>query len=316
MAHPEKRDLADTERRLLAWLARAIPDGRDFRVSSLRSPSATGFSSDTLLLDASWTERGAARREALVLRLEPRGFNVFPSYDLRIQYESMRALAGSGVPVPEVLFTESDPAALGAAFYVMRQVEGWAPSDVPPMHQEGRFAELSPEERAAAWWSGVEAMAKLHNVAWEPLGFGWLAERHPGGTPLDRQLRYYEDYLDWGLGSRARYPILQAALDWLRRNEPKDEPTRICWGDSRLSNLLYRGTECVAVLDWEMAFLGNPLQDLAWWSMADLTLSEGIGVARLPGVPGIEETAARWAALTGLPTVHLRYYEILALFRF
>jgi aminoglycoside phosphotransferase (APT) family kinase protein len=314
--HPEKRDLADTEGRLLRWLAAALPEGADFRVDDLRAPANTGFSSDTLLFDLAWREGDHARSDRLVVRLQPRGFVVFPTYDLTIQVECMRALGRTDVPVPEVLFFEADPRPLGAPFYVMRQVDGWAPSDNPPMHQSGAFFELAPEEREAVWWSGVRTMARIHRHDPDALGLAFLGRRHPGKNPLDVQLNYYEYFLDWGMGDRRRYPILQAALDYLRRNAPEDEPRRLCWGDSRLSNLLYRGTDCAAVLDWEMAFLGNPVQDLAWWNMADLSLTEGIGVPRLPGLPSYEETAARWADWTGLPTAHLRYYEILALFRF
>lgn len=309
--------MADTERRLLRWLQATIPAGSDFRVADLRAPANTGFSSDTLLFETAWRQDGAEKTEHLVLRLQPRGFVVFPTYDLAIQFECMRALAHTDVPVPQVLFSETDPEPLGAPFYVMRQIEGWAPSDNPPMHQEGgTFFGLSPEEREAVWWNGVRTMARIHRHEPESLGLSFLGRRHPGKDPLDVQLNYYEHFFDWGMGDRQRYPILQAALDYLRRNAPRDEPTRLCWGDSRLSNLLYRGTECVAVLDWEMAFLGNPVQDLAWWNMADLSLTEGIGLERLPGLPSYEETAARWAEWTGFGTEHLRYYEILALFRF
>ena len=80
---------------------------------------------------------------------------------------------------------------------------------------------------------------------------------------LDRQLDDYERYLDWASEGRP-HPISQLGLAWLRRNRPAGrEPVSLCWGDSRLGNMMFRDSRCVAVLDWEMVTLGNPEQDFA-----------------------------------------------------
>ena len=71
-----------------------------------------------------------------------------------------------------------------------------------------------------------------------------------------------------------------------------------------------------AVLDWEMATFGNPLQDLAWWNFIDRGFSEALGVPRLEGIPGYDETIARWQRATGLPVDNYHYYEVFAGFRY
>lgn len=337
MAHPEKRDLDLARTRLEAFLARGRPGAEDLAIANLRAPSNTGFSSETLLFEVHWRERGTARVESLVARIEPRGFNVFPSYDLTVQFRVMNALAKTGVPVPAMREHDWSDDTLGAPFYTMEFLDGWVPSDNPPMHAAGRMAEeLTPAERELVWWSGVEAMCRVHDLDPEQLGLGFLAEcKWPQATrsepqaseaktgvpargedALAQHLHYYDAYLTWGLGDRARYPLLERALGWLRDRAPRGEPVALCWGDSRLANQIYSGVECIGVLDWEMVRLGNPLQDTAWWVALDRCFSEGTGLPRLAGLPGRDETLAHWRDRTGRSLDHLDYYEVFALMKF
>src|SRR5439155_2198973 len=96
MAHPEKRDLARARARLEAFLASGRPGAEELAIADLRAPSNTGFSSETLLFEVHWRERGVRRKELLVARIEPRGVNGFPSYDLTGQFRVMDALAKHG----------------------------------------------------------------------------------------------------------------------------------------------------------------------------------------------------------------------------
>jgi aminoglycoside phosphotransferase (APT) family kinase protein len=98
----------------------------------------------------------------------------------------------------------------------------------------------------------------------------------------------------------------------------EDEPVGVCWGDSRIGNMIFSEGACVAVLDWEMVTLGNPVQDLAWWLFLDRHHSEGMSVERLKGFPSHAETVARWQELTGYSATaeQLAFYEIFAGFRF
>lgn len=94
------------------------------------------------------------------------------------------------------------------------------------------------------------------------------------------------------------------------------EGTCLMWGDARLSNLIYRDFAVAAVLDWEMAAIGDPLADLGWWLFADDALTQGHGGTRLPGFPSAEETARRWSAATARSADALGYYEMFAGLRF
>jgi aminoglycoside phosphotransferase (APT) family kinase protein len=107
-------------------------------------------------------------------------------------------------------------------------------------------------------------------------------------------------------------------LDDLEARMPKGEPALAqCWGDSRIGNILYddRG-EVLAVLDWEMVHVGNPIGDLVWFLLLDRHHSESCGVPRLEGFPSHEATVARWAELTGRDARDLGWWMALGACRY
>jgi len=321
MPGPKGRDLDATARQLEAWLAPRLPGARDLRVEDLRGPKDTGFSSDTLMFELRYRRREGDREkehhDSLVVRLRPvTDFGVFPEYDVALQFRMMKALGETRVPAPRMLWLEEDPGPMGAPFYVMERLEGRVPSDNPPYHTAGWIFELPAADRTRLWWSGLEAMAEVHKLDWRSPEFSFLKRPAPGRTPLQEQLRYWNDYLDWGM-DRTRYPLLEKSFAWLQGHQPPaDEPTAICWGDSRISNQIFRDCECIAVIDWEMVFLGNPLADLAWFIGLDRCFTEGIGVKPLEGIPGKQETIDRWQACTGADTEQFPYYELFGAFRY
>jgi aminoglycoside phosphotransferase (APT) family kinase protein len=315
MPAPHGRDLDTTREQLLRWFSARLPDARELRLSGLEAPGTTGFSNDTLMFDLEIREGGSWRREALVARIEPGGFPVFPEYDLERQFRVQRMLAKTDVPVARMLWEESDPAVLGAPFYVMERVAGRIPTDNPPYHVGGWVTELRPEQRAELWWSGLDVLARIHRLDWRALGFGFLDAPERGATPLEQQLAYYAGYLAWGARGRPQ-PTCESALEWLRAHRPKDEPVALCWGDARIGNMIFDAGRCAAVLDWEMVSLGNPEQDLGWWLFIDRHHSEGLNAPRLEGFPGRDESVGRWEEATGLRAQHLEYYEVFAAFRF
>ena len=313
----DERDLDETAAKLIEWLSPklSVPAG-DIRIEDLDAPLGTGFSSDTLLFDLVYAKDGQEHREGMVARLEPEEYIVFPTYDIAFQVRVLQMLEDTDVPVPRVRWFEPDASVLGVPFYLMDRIVGNVPSDNPPMHEEGWIAdELSEAERTAVWWNGFEAMCKVHRLDWKGLGFDFMLEPERGATPLDQQLHYWRGYFEWGMPAE-RHPDIAQALDYLEANKPEENQTALCWGDSRLANEIFDGLECAAVLDWEMARIGDPVQDLAWWLASDRCFSEGLELERLPGNPSHEETIARWKEATGLDTSNLAYYTILALARF
>jgi aminoglycoside phosphotransferase (APT) family kinase protein len=307
-----RRDLDLTRAKLRDWLATRLSGACDLRIGELKGPSETGFSSDTLLFDAEWTD-GGPQRTRLVARLKPTGFTVFPAYDIARQFRVMRALGDTDVPVPRMRWLEEDPAVLGVPFFVMDRVDGRVPTDNPPYHTAGWVPELAPAERTALWWSGLEAMARVHRLDWRRLGSDCFTVL--SASPLTQQLQEYDAYVEWGM-ERSRYPLIARAQRWLHAHQPADEHVGVCWGDARLGNQIFDGTRCVAVLDWEMARLGDPVQDLAWWIALDRCFSEGLSVDRLPGLPDRHATIARWEELAGREARDFAYYEVLALYKF
>jgi aminoglycoside phosphotransferase (APT) family kinase protein len=159
-------------------------------------------------------------------------------------------------------------------------------------------------------------MATAHRVpldALTPAADHLVQHDDPTGAELDR----YERFLRWAEDD-APHPLARTALQWLRDNQPPSPPQgpALVWGDARFSNLVYRDFEVAAVLDWEMALIGDPLFDLGWWLFADATLTRGSGFARLPGFESTEATAARWSGLTGRSADALDYFLVFGGLRF
>lgn len=311
-----RRDLERTREQLLRWLHRRLPRASGLSLSPLTGPAATGFSNDTLLFDLAWSEDGRPVSRALVCRLQPSGLGVFPRYDVAQQYRVMAALHGTGVPVPAMLWLEPDPEPLGSPFFVMERIEGRIPTDTPPYHSGGWVGEVAPAERRALWESAVDVLAAIHRQDPAVLGLDFLDAPPPGSDTVSWQLEHWSRYYDWVVGG-ARQPTLDAALAWLRERRPPDPGTpRLCWGDARIGNMIFREGRCVAVLDWEMATLGPPEMDLGWFLYMDRHHSEGVGAPRLAGFPERAATVARWEARLGREARDLAWWEAFAAFRF
>jgi aminoglycoside phosphotransferase (APT) family kinase protein len=323
MTEPFLRDLHRTRLRLTGWLESRLPNASDLAVSELTKPAGSGYSSDTLIFELSYREAGEPRSRKAVIRIEPdpAAFSVFPFYDVGIQFELLEALGThSSVPVPRVLWREDDRTILGTPFYVMDYVEGLVPADNPPFPTEGFVFDASPAQREKLWWSGVEAMTRVHRVDWKSLGIEALSWSHLGASPIERHLRFYERYFTWAKRGQPQ-PVTEAALDWLERNMPTGEPEGLCWGDARIGNQIFQDFEVAALLDWEMATIGNPVLDLAWWLFVDEVNMQGNGIPgmarpRLAGLPSHDATVARWEELLGRKAREIDYYKIFAGFRF
>jgi aminoglycoside phosphotransferase (APT) family kinase protein/putative sterol carrier protein len=307
-------DLSDKRPTLTSWLQSKMPQAQNLTLESLER-SGAGLSNETFFIDLSWQEGSQSKSEKVVLRCPPSGFPVFPEYDLSKQFRIMHALSKTNVPVPKVYWLEEDESVLGTHFYVMGFTPGVIPPEYPPYHSFGMIFDATPEQRTKMWWSGVEAIAKIHAVDWEGLGLSFLGVPGPGTGPIDQELDYYENYLNWA--KEEPQPILEAALKWLRDNKFTPKRVTLCWGDARLPNLILTPeNEVAAVLDWEMAFLCDPECDVAWYWFLDWQHCEGYGMPRLEGFPSKEETLRRYEDLTGWKVENVDYYEVLAALKF
>lgn len=309
-------DIDGTRAKLESWFSDRR--GTAVTISDLNIPEGTGMSNVTLLFDIHWTEDDQRQSLSCVGRLQPEIERpVFPAYDLSLQYEVMDSVGrNSDIPVPTLLGLETDKSLLGVQFYIMAHTAGRIPTDMPPYNMDGwMMHETTEEQRESMWRSAVDTMAGYHQLDYRELGFEHLHDTDV--TPLQQQLDYWQEYHDWAYDG-ARHEIGQAALDWLKARQPADEPTVLCWGDSRIGNIIFKDSldGVAAVLDWEMAVLGNPVQDLAWFNYIDSTFAEGLGMPRLPGLPSYEETVAQWEQTTGLKADNYDYYLVFAGMRY
>lgn len=285
-----------------------MPGAAGAVVTHLDAPPSSGFSGETILLGADW----AGSSHELVVRVAPTTYTVFLEPDFEAQFRTMKILSEqTDVPMPEMLAYESDTSILGAPFSLMGRVEGEAASDSPAYTDEGWIVDATPEQQAALYESGLSAMAQIHRLDWQGLGLGFV-ERD--------EYDYYDRYYAWAREIEGGpNPIVDEGLAWLRSHpvEPTDSPA-LCWGDARPGNQLFRDWRCVAVLDWEMVTIGDPIMDLAWWMFFERFHTVGLGLPLPPGFPGEDRAIARWSELTGRnvdPDV-FRHYQVFAGVRF
>lgn len=306
-------DLADMQSRLTAWLQQKMTLARNLSISGMER-SGAGLSNETFLFDLSWQEAGQQRSDRMVLRCPPKEYPVFPEYSLGKQFHVMECLQGTNVPVPRVFWLEEDEKVLDTPFYIMGCIDGVIPPEYPPYHSFGVYYDATPQQRAKMWWGSLEAMSKVHLLDWKGLGFSFLGIPKSGTGPLDQQLEYWEDFLNWR--KEEPQPILEATLDWLKEKRYIPEHVTLCWGDCRMPNTIYSPSgDVLGVLDWEMAYLGDPESDLGFFLFLDWQHSVGYGVPRLDGSPDKEETVQRYQELTGWKVENLLYNEVLAAFR-
>ncbi|MBU6258016.1 MAG: phosphotransferase family protein [Burkholderiales bacterium] len=300
--------------RLGDWCAQRLPQRGAVAVRRLRA-SAGGFSNVTLLGELVSSEGGVEGEQGIVVRIAGGGDGVFPKGDLRRQVDCLQRLAGSAVPVPELIGFESDVSWLGAPFYVMARVEGQVPNENPLYHLEGWLHDLDPAQRRCHWLAGIDTIAAVARIDWRARGFADLLPP-AGRPPLAHQLERCLAHLRWSEGLGRPYPLLHDAYRWLHAHQPDDEPVALQWGDAKLGNCVYRDGAVVAALDWEEPALGSPVDDLAWWLTLDDSMSTGYGVPRLAGLPTREETVAHWERASGHSARHLDYYEVFTAWRF
>jgi aminoglycoside phosphotransferase (APT) family kinase protein len=244
-----------------------------------------------------------------VLRRPPMSGVIASAHDVLREHRIMAALAGTAVPVPQMVAACEDAAVLGVPFFVMEYVPGVVPGDQDQAEQT-----LDLPARAALGPHLVDVLADLHAVTPSDVG---LAELGKGSDYITRQLTRWNGQLD-RLGVPAT-AAMRDVLTRLRDGAPPQPEITIVHGDFRPANMIVAETGHVrAVLDWELATLGDPLADLGWllayWG------EPGDGVPLPSPTRGAEYTprkdlAARYAEMTGRPLDDLAYYLAFALWR-
>jgi aminoglycoside phosphotransferase (APT) family kinase protein len=275
------------EPRLAAYIATRMPQACDVAVEGLSRISG-GASRETYRFRLSWTEGGQTRERKLILRRDPPASLI--DTERRIEFEAYRAFRGSAVPVPEMLWLEEEDAALDHPFFIAEEIAGFEAS---PQLLRGPPYIDTLAKLAERKWSILAEIAKA-----DPAVVG-LAEVMPAVAAdacWDRELSYWEGVLDEDQSEPL--PIIRAAIRWLRANPPPAaQKVGVVHGDYRTGNFLYDQAGGIhGILDWEMAHLGDPLEDLGW--SLNPVWSFGTGLAG--GLISRDEAIAIWERASGL----------------
>jgi aminoglycoside phosphotransferase (APT) family kinase protein len=313
-ATTKRRDPDDVRSALASWIVPRL-GGRTLDDLKVALPLGHGFSNDTLMVDA--VVGGVAM--PLVVQAAPTGEGLFPEYQIALMARIQRDLGQhSDVPVATVRWHEEDPAPLGAPFYVMDRVVGRVPDESPKAyHAAGWLFEARPDERRHLWLSMLDAMARLHRLDVAPV-FDYLTETR-WGMPLDAdpamaRLHQWREYTIWAADADEPPPTLMAAWDALATAlPPRATRLSIGWGDAKLGNILFRGFDVVALLDWELCGVAPAEEDLMNQLAVDAVLADVFRVPRADGFPSREESVSRYEELMQREMLGTNWWYVFAL---
>ncbi|HEV2998415.1 MAG TPA: phosphotransferase family protein [Solirubrobacteraceae bacterium] len=272
------------------------------------SPIGEGHSNVTYLIRR---EDGAE----MVLRRPPRGPLPPSAHDVLREARLLRALEPTPVRTPRVLAVCDDPAPIGCPFYVTELVEGDViTSRVPePLDTPGTRARIAEEL--------IDALVEIHAVDWRAAGLEGFGK--PEGY-LERQLRRFSGL--WEINKTREIPVVEEIGAWLAEHMPQSPPATIVHGDYRLGNTMFAAgapARLIAVFDWEMATIGDPLADLGymcmmWTEPGDPKggMREYLGqVTRQEGFPTRAGLIERYEERSGRSMGELRWYATLAIWK-
>ncbi|MAK82739.1 phosphotransferase [Phenylobacterium sp.] len=242
-----------------------------------------------------------------VMRRKPPGKLLPSAHAVDREYKVISALYPTGFPVARSYGLCTDEDVIGTMFYVMDMVEGrilW----------DQQLPQYEPAQRRAIYMAKLKTLADLHNTDHEAIGLGDYGK--PGnymGRQVDRWTKQYR------ASETVKLEEMERLIEWLPKTVPAQERTSIVHGDYRLDNMVLHPTEprVIAVLDWELSTLGEPLADFTYLLMNWVNGS----IANIPdleahGVPSIEEYVAEYCRLTGRDSLpDLNWYFAYNIFR-
>jgi len=273
-----------------------------------------GFRAPFTLEKFSWgqsnpTYRIAAASGDYVLRRKPFGPLLPSAHAVDREYRLISALHPLGFPVARPYAFCGDPGVIGAIFYVMELVLGRA-------YTNGALPEFEPAQRRGMYEQLVDTLADLHNVDPEAAGLGDFGKP---GNYFERQVaRWTKQYRD---SQTDDLPEMERLIEFLPKSLPEQSRVSIVHGDYRIDNVLFADGKLTAVLDWELATLGDPVADFSYLAMQWMMPADGTsGLAGLDlaalGIPSLEEVVQRYSARSGVSVAgQLDWYFAYNLFR-
>jgi aminoglycoside phosphotransferase (APT) family kinase protein len=266
-----------------------------------------GHSNVTFLI-----ERGGER---VVLRRPPRPPLPPSAHDVLREARVLRAVEPTDVRVPKVLATCEDDSVLGVPFYLMEEMRGTVITDTVPQALD------NPEGREGVGRELIQALAEIHAADWEALGLDGFGK--PSGY-LERQLKRFNGL--WEHNKTREVERVQQVADWLAGHMPESQPTTIVHGDYRLGNVMVADDSpprVVAVFDWELSTLGDPLADVGYMTVTWVERDDPEGtmwsqpdaVTRAEGWQTRDGLVALYEEISGRSVSDLRWYQALALWK-
>ncbi|MGH2603643.1 MAG: phosphotransferase family protein, partial [Dehalococcoidia bacterium] len=238
--------------RIAAYLTHKMPAARDLRVRRVyRIPG--GASRETWSCDARWTEDGVLHEQGFIIRADPDASLLESNRD--VEFRIYQAIQESGILVPGVFWEEPDPEWLGRPFFVMGRLEG---ETAPALLMSPRWTPLHDTIGRQL----AEHLACIHALDWHAAGLDFLGVPASTRDCAAREVDRWETILR--KDALEPQPVLNRAIRWLRRNLPEAQRITLVHGDYRTGNYLFGDDGIHAFLDWEMAHLGDPLEDVGW----------------------------------------------------
>ena len=256
------------------------------------------------------------------LRRPPRGPLLPTAHDVLREYRVLAALQDTGVPVPRVYASCADVSFIGAPFYLMEYMSGkviragLVPSDEPS------FAD-NPAKRRAVSEAMISLLISLQSVDWRKAGLEGFGR--PDGY-VERQLRRWTDQMVRTTQLTRPLPVMEKIRDWLAAHMPQSQTATIVHGDFKLDNVMWQvkgeSVGAIALFDWEMSTIGDPLADLGWmltyWSdPTDSELRRGV-VSSMEWEAGYyrrDEMSARYEQQSMRPMSDFTFYQVFSLYK-
>jgi len=252
--------------------------------------------------------------EEFVVRRPPRPPLPPSAHDVLREARLLRALAGTPVRVPNVLAVCDDERVIGAPFYVMERLDGHVLTGSIPDELDGEA------DRRRIGEELIDALVEVHAVDIDAVGLDTFGRRT---GYLDRQLRRFSGL--WEINKTREVPELDRLTAWLAEHKPESGPATIVHGDYRLGNTMFgpdAPAELVAIFDWELATIGDPLADVGYltatWSEAGDAPGSVMSLSALTAQPGFltrAELIARYEAGSGRSVSSVNWYGALALWK-
>ena len=259
-----------------------------------------GRSRQNWAFDLAWDEAGGERREQLILRSDPPGGLV--ATDRSVEFAVLRALEATEIPAPVARWLDADGTWFGRPSLIMRRATGTCDYYV-------LNGSLPLQQRSDLARQMCDLLSKVHEVDWRHAGLGEVLGE-PLGPPSTVELARWEAVLRHDQDEA--YPEIDLAIQWLRATAPLAERVVLVHGDYKPGNVLLDGSRVTALLDWELAHLGDPLEDIGWMTQP-LRRREHV----IAGAWESSDLISRYERLSGLsaPEESVRWWGTFATFR-